>query len=184
MYDHLADGTAKFCGIDISNRAIDVARETASAQGLRQCEFSVMDAEHTSFPDGAFDVVFGHGILHHLDLGTCFPEIARILRPGGKAIFTEPLGHNPALNLFRKLTPQMRTPDERPLIMGDLRQAGQYFRRVDCNFFGLTTLAAVPFLRTPAGPAVMRMFEHVDRVLLRLPVVKRQAWSVLMTMTK
>jgi SAM-dependent methyltransferase len=131
VYDHLADGAAKFCGIDISDRAIDVARVTAQTQGLAHCEFTVMDAEHTTFPDGAFDVVFGHGILHHLDLAKCFPEIARILRPGGHAIFTEPLGHNPALNLYRKLTPRLRTPDEHPLLMADLRRARTYFSRVD-----------------------------------------------------
>lgn len=184
VYDHLADGAAQFCGIDISDRAIDVARMTAGSLGLSQCEFSVMDAEHTDFPDGAFDVVFGHGILHHLELERCFPEIARILRPGGKAIFTEPLGHNVALNLFRKLTPQMRTPDEHPLMMGDLRRTGMYFSQVDCQFFGLTTLAAVPFLKTRVGPGLMRVFERVDRILLRLPLVNRNAWSVLITLTK
>jgi SAM-dependent methyltransferase len=184
VYDHLADGAAKFCGIDISDRAIDVARLTARAQGLSHCEFTVMDAEQTTFPDGAFDVVFGHGILHHLDLARCFPEIARILRPGGRAIFTEPLGHNPALNLYRKLTPRMRTPDEHPLLMADLRRARGFFSRVDCTFYGLTTVLAVPFLKTSIGPALLKICERIDRYLLRVPLLNRNAWSVLITLTR
>jgi ubiquinone/menaquinone biosynthesis C-methylase UbiE len=100
--EQLSNDFATYHGIDISDQAIDVARKLAASQGLRNWEFTVMDAENLTFPDDEFDVVFGRGILHHLDLGRCFREIARVLHPGGKAIFTEPLGHNPALNLFRR----------------------------------------------------------------------------------
>lgn len=184
VYDHLADDAAKFHGIDISDQAIDIARQSAASQGLTNCEFTVMDAEKTTFPDNEFDVVFGRGILHHLDLGKCFPEIARILRPGGKAIFTEPLGHNPALNLFRKMTPHLRTPDEHPLLMRDLRFARTGFRGIEYEFYGLTTLLAVPFQRTIIGPGLMKLCEQADSLLLRLPLIQRNAWSLLLILTK
>jgi len=170
VYDHLSEGTDSFVGIDISNQAIELAQNLAIAQGLNQCEFTVMDAENMTFPDNSFDVVFGRGILHHLDLSKCFPEIARVLRPDGKAIFTEPLGHNPALNLFRQITPQLRTPDEHPLLMSDLRFVRTEFSKVECKFFGLTTLLAVPFQKTPIGSTLMTLCERVDKILLSLPL--------------
>jgi SAM-dependent methyltransferase len=184
IYDRLADNAASFHGIDISDKAIERARQNCASQGLTNCNFTVMDAENLTFSNDEFDVVFGRGILHHLDLNKCFTEISRVLRPGGKAIFTEPLGHNPAINLFRKMTPQYRTEDEHPLVMNDLKIARGAFREIECKFFGLTTLAAVPFNATAVGPAMMKFCERADSFLLQVPVIQRHAWSVLITLTK
>ena len=182
--NRLAHDTAQFYGIDISEEAIRKAQETAAAQGLTHCHFSVMDAEHLTFPDGMFDLVFGQGILHHLDLAQSLKEIARVLRPGGRAVFAEPMGHNPALNLFRKRTPELRTPDEHPLLMRDIRLARTMFSQVDLRFFGLTTLAAVPFLASPIGPRLMAFCEGLDRLILRVPFIQQNAWYVHLTLTK
>jgi ubiquinone/menaquinone biosynthesis C-methylase UbiE len=64
-----------------------------------------MNAEATTFPDNSFDLICGSSILHHLNLDKACAEIRRILRPDGGAVFIEPLGHNPLINMFRKLTP-------------------------------------------------------------------------------
>jgi SAM-dependent methyltransferase len=182
--NRLAHDTAHFYGIDISDEAISRARDTAASQGLTNCNFTVMDAEHLTFPDGMFDLVFGQGIIHHLDIAKSFTEIARVLRPGGIAVFAEPMGHNPALNLFRKHTPELRTPDEHPLLMRDIRVARTVFRKVDTRFFGMTTLAAVPFLKSPIGPGLMTCCERLDRAILRIPLIQQNAWYVHLTLTK
>jgi ubiquinone/menaquinone biosynthesis C-methylase UbiE len=39
------------------------------------------------FPDDRFDIVFAHGVLHHIpDVLTAQKEIARVLKPGGRLI--------------------------------------------------------------------------------------------------
>jgi SAM-dependent methyltransferase len=50
------------------------------------------DAEQLPFADGAFDLVFGHAVLHHLPgLDAALSEFARVLAPGGTlAIMGEP----------------------------------------------------------------------------------------------
>ncbi|HEX3318378.1 MAG TPA: class I SAM-dependent methyltransferase [Solirubrobacteraceae bacterium] len=46
------------------------------------------DAEALPFGDGAFDLVLGHAVLHHLpDLRRAFGEFHRVLRPGGTLVF-------------------------------------------------------------------------------------------------
>ncbi len=46
------------------------------------------DAEALPFPDGSFDLVIGHAVLHHLpDLGKAFAEFHRVLAPGGRIAF-------------------------------------------------------------------------------------------------
>ena len=46
------------------------------------------DAEALPFPDGSFDLVLGHAVLHHLpDLDKAFAEFHRVLAPGGRIVF-------------------------------------------------------------------------------------------------
>ncbi len=118
----LAEEGARVVGIDISSVAVASARVKAEEQHLgERLAFLVGDCEQLCFQDNSFDVICGAAILHHLDMDKALRAIARVLRPEGRAIFIEPLGHNPAISLFRSLTPQCRTPDEHPLKRADLR---------------------------------------------------------------
>lgn len=180
----IAECAGAFHGIDISDVAIEQARDTAATLGFRNCKFDAMDGEAMTFPSETFDVVFGRGIVHHLTTARCFAEVARVLKSGGSASFFEPMGHNPLINGFRKSTPDVRTADEHPLLMSDIQLAKQYFSRVEFEFFGLTTLFAVPFLKLPGGRALLNACDRMDRALLNLPWVRKNAWFVLLTLTK
>jgi ubiquinone/menaquinone biosynthesis C-methylase UbiE len=49
------------------------------------------NAEDLSFAEGSFDLVCGGSILHHLlEPAACLRECARVLKPGGFALFFEP----------------------------------------------------------------------------------------------
>ena len=62
-------------------------------------------------PVASFDIVCGSGIWCHLDLARSYAEIPRALELADAAgIFTEPLGHNSAINANRKRTPTLRHP--------------------------------------------------------------------------
>ena len=163
-------------GIDISDVAVQHANDQARAFNLRNTAFHVMNAEAMTFPDAHFDVVFGRGIIHHLDLHKSFREVARVLRRSGTALFWEPLGHNPLINGYRKATPHARTPDEHPLLKQDFDIARQYFQEVNLTFYGLTTLATVPFRDSALGDAMLRATALIDRVLFTVPAARWQAW--------
>lgn len=176
----LAEQGAHVTGIDISPVAIELATETARERGLSaSLDFTVMDAEHLAFDDATFDLVCGSGILHHLDLERAYSELARVLRPGGVAVFIEPMGHNPGINWYRSRTPQLRTVDEHPMLMADLAQARKHFAAVDTRFFTLTSLAAVPWRDRASFPRVVGALDAVDRGLFKaLPPTRRWAWMV------
>ena len=140
----LARAGATVTGIDISTVAIEEARADARAEGLTGTRFVDMNAENLTFPDDSFDRICGASILHHLDLDVACAGIARCLRPGGDAVFVEPLGHNPLVNLYRRATPGLRTPDEHPLRRDDFQTFERHFEQVDIHFFGLAALAAFP----------------------------------------
>jgi SAM-dependent methyltransferase len=51
----------------------------------------------TSFPDRSFDIIHGVGIVHHIGIESTFCEVNRLLRPGGIAVFHEPMGNSRTL---------------------------------------------------------------------------------------
>ena len=80
-------------------------------------------------------------------------EVARVMRPSAGALFIEPLGHNPVINLYRRRTPEQRTVDEHPLLMDDMAVVRAHFAQVDETYFhllGLLALLALPMAGTAA----------------------------------
>jgi SAM-dependent methyltransferase len=173
---------ARIKGIDISGKAVEAANERARAESL-PAEFYTMDAEALELLDASFDVVFGEGILHHLDLKKACGEIARVLRPRGRAIFVEPLGHNPVVNLYRKLTPNMRTVDEHPLVRSDIETFRRYFARVEVKYFHLATMVAIPLRRTPLFQPVLSLMHRLDEAVMKIARSARfWAWIAVIEM--
>ena len=177
---------ADVVGIDISSVAIDKSREIAKEEGLEdQIAYHVMNAEELQFDESSFDLVCGIGILHHLDTQRAAIEIARVLKPGGRAIFHEPLGHNPVFNRYRDSTPDLRTPDEHPLLKEDFVMMRQHFERVMVKPYNLGTLAAVPFRSTPLFGPLHMLLRGVDRGLMTiLPPLKWWAWQTVVELQK
>ena len=181
----LARHGADVVGIDISVEGIQQARTLAREEGLQdKLTFEVMNAEQLEFPDNHFDIVYGNSILHHLDLDNTCHELIRVLKPEGRAIFREPLGHNLLINLYRKLTPKMRTEDEHPLLASDLETLAGYFHAARFDYYTFCTLLAVPFRALPGFKGLLSVLEFFDRILLRLPFIKRQAWLVVIQLDR
>lgn len=165
------------CGIDISDEAVRQSVEMAKLEGLLNCGFSVMNAEQLEFPDQRFDLVFGVGIIHHLDLPVFYSEAARVLKPSGKMLFMEPMGYNPLINLYRKLTPKMRTPDEHPLLRKDMKLINNYFDELSISYYHFFTLFAVPFRNTRVFRSLLKCLQGIDGFMFRyVPGFKYLAW--------
>jgi SAM-dependent methyltransferase len=72
---------------DISPGMLRALRGNAERLGL-EVRTARADAESLPFPDGSFDLVLGHAVLHHLpDLDRAFGEFHRVLAPGGRIVF-------------------------------------------------------------------------------------------------
>jgi SAM-dependent methyltransferase len=179
-FDLMIEG-ARVTGIDISEVAISKAKEMMLEKNTGgDLRFAVMDAEDLAFEADEFSVVCGSGILHHLNVERAFKELSRVLKKEGKAVFMEPLGYNPLINLYRKMTPEMRSRDERPLTRPDIDLAGKYFGDVRIKHFHLLSLTAVPLRRIWGFQLLKRLLDRADGLLLSLPLVKWFAWMVVL----
>jgi ubiquinone/menaquinone biosynthesis C-methylase UbiE len=171
-------GARKVTGFDISDGQVKEAQRKAKELGVAdRTEFLVADAHHTGFPDDSFDLVVGVAILHHLDIEEALREIRRVLRPDGRAVFIEPLQHNPLLRLGRKLTPGARTPDEHPLTVHDWALAKSIFPNSRHTEQEFVTIPLMPFnlilpefIRKPLARKAVRLDR---RVLRKFPSTRK-----------
>ena len=73
-------------GVDRSEAMIAVAREK-----LPEVRFEIGDVEHVPFDDESFDLaVVSLALCHLSDPGDAVTELARVLRPGGTLVITNP----------------------------------------------------------------------------------------------
>jgi ubiquinone/menaquinone biosynthesis C-methylase UbiE len=79
---------AKVTGVDLTPELLAVARETAASEGFDDIDFREGDAEALELPDASFDVVLSTcGHMFAADQPKVAAEIARVTRPGGRAVF-------------------------------------------------------------------------------------------------
>lgn len=161
-------------------------------------------AEGLPFPDGSFDLVYGNGVLHHVDFLASAREVKRVLRPGGHAAFIEPLAHNPLINVYRKMAEDVRTETEAPLAMSDLRAIQDIFPKTTHREFWLFSLLLFIYFYVVerAHPSQVRYWKKVlaegeryrwlfrplrrlDSVVLTvLPSLGRYCWNTVVICTK
>lgn len=175
----LAQRGAVVTAIDISSTAISMAAARADQLGL-DIELREMNAEQLDFAPDSFDLVCGSGILHHLDTEVAAQQIKQVVAPGGRAVFLEPMGYNPAINWYRDRTPGMRTPDEHPLRRTDLVAYASVCRSMDVRYYGLLALGAAPVLNRSGGAPLAASLRALDRAVLRLPGVRLLAWMAVL----
>lgn len=71
-------------GTDIAKGAIGEARRRATEAGLARITYRVVDLDRVELEREAFDVVFGHQSVHHVqDLERLFKQVSAALKPKG-----------------------------------------------------------------------------------------------------
>lgn len=168
-----AAGARLAIGIDISGVSVQNARRVSAERGLTDKTFFLRaDCENTGLPPSSVDVVICAGVLHHLDVRRAFPEIQRILAPGGRVIAFEALDYNPLIKLYRNRNAHQRTEWEKAHILSlrEVRLAREYFDVGEIRYFHMASIAGVWL------PGLLPLLNGVDRVLTRIPGVQLMSW--------
>lgn len=188
---------------DYSPGMVEVALKLAEANGVG-IQGRTMNAIALDCPDNTFDFVYASNLLHHLpDPRAAILEMHRVLKPGGKACFWDPLKHNPIINVYRRIATKVRTEDETPLDINIVNFVQSNFSRTAYDTFWLATLWI--FLRFYLIEKVdpnkerywkkiiieharlkpeYRRLEKLDVLLKKIPLMKRFAWNLAVVATK
>lgn len=177
----------EYTGVDISDECISANISDCLEAGLTASFFCDDANALTTLKGNKYDLLILSGTLHHLDLDKALPALAEITEENGKVIMWEPMGTNPAFNLFRMLTPKIRTPDEHPLNFNDLKTIKKLFPGSTFQFHTLTALAAAPLAMAPSkriqqfSNKISLLLGWLDEKLGRIPIVKRLHWIVIIS---
>lgn len=188
---------------DLSEEMLVLTSKLAEKRGL-SVKTSHGPAETLDLPEASFDVVYAANVIHHLsDQDAFYAAILRLLKPGGLFISWDPVRYNPVINVYRRMAMDVRSEDEFPLGLADLKKARSYFGEVDVRFFWLATL--VLFLKyylidrvdpnkerywkriyeeSAASLRWWRPFYWLDAVLTRLPGLRWLSWNMVMVAKK
>jgi SAM-dependent methyltransferase len=171
----LARRGAHVWAMDISASLVQKARQRLALNGgSPNVRFLVASAHEIPLAAGSVDIVFGIAVLHHLDLASAAREIKRVLRPGGRAIFQEPVRNSELIKFLRGLIPYRRqdlSPYERTLTEAELREFGAGFTRYRSRGFGLPHInlgQVLPGIRDRMHP----LYRLDGRILRRFPALE------------
>jgi 2-polyprenyl-3-methyl-5-hydroxy-6-metoxy-1,4-benzoquinol methylase len=181
----LARSGARVTTFDISEASVDAARTRVEANGVEdRVEFAVASAEELPFPDGRFDLVVGKAILHHLDPELGPRELARVMRPGGRAAFSEPMGTNPLLKFVRDHVPYPNKHErgaDRPLTSSDVKAWAVGFQEFHIHEVQLLSMVERAFGFRRKFKTLRRM----DAILLaRIPYLRRFCRYAILTFVR
>lgn len=135
---------AKITAIDLSDRMLDQAARKAEQEGIA-VELLQMDAQALQFPDNIFDTVVTTCVFCSVPnpvLG--LREIARVLKPTGRAVLLEhvrsetPLGI--VMDLLNPLVVRMSGANINRRTVENVRRAGLVMEGVDSFLFNIVKL--------------------------------------------
>ncbi len=172
----LAHNGAQVYAYDISPRAVEVTRQRAKINGVSsRVHLQVCGHIERAFSGMTFDHVIGYGALHHLPLEGLAEKIYHRLKPGGVAVFAEPVANSKALQLLRRCVPfyhSQPTQDEAPMTDRDVDRFAQQFDGVVQRKFQMIS-RVWPFF--PNSWSLARSLHRLDYGLLKLPPLQRFA---------
>jgi SAM-dependent methyltransferase len=188
----LADRISMGVGVDISVPMLD---EAVRHHPRKRLFFVQGDATTLPLADSCIDVIFMLGGIHHVnDRHRLFAEIARILKPGGRFYFREPVSDFILWRWIRavvyRLSPILDHGTERPLLyretvpaLADCGLACQVWRTHGFLGFCLFMNSDVLFFNrlfrfVPGIRRVTRFFARLDDRILRLPLMARAGLQV------
>jgi SAM-dependent methyltransferase len=77
----------RWTGIDLTGESVDRVRTRLELRKLPYEDITQASVLELPFPDNRFDVVFSHGVLHHVPgIAKAQSEVARVLRPAGELV--------------------------------------------------------------------------------------------------
>lgn len=190
---------AKVTTVDVSPAMVETALRLGKKFNV-ELDGIVSEGENLNAPAESYDLIYIANTIHHIqDRPSLFEQMRRALKPGGMFFSYDPLTYNPAINIYRRIATEVRTPDEAPLSIADIRLARKYFKDVGHREFWISSLAlfAKYYLADGVHPNADRYWKRIlrenrkslswwiplaklDSVLTRIPLVRWMAWNVVM----
>ena len=163
---------ANITAIDISPALLQIAEKK-----VPEVSFKVENAMDLSFEDESFDCVYGNSTIHHLEIFEALNEFYRVLKEGGKLIFSEPNMINPQICLQKKI-PYIKkrmgeSPDETAINRWRLN-----YKLQKCGFRKIK-IFPYEFLHPYTPKNLIKPVRRIEKLLEKVPLIREIAGSVI-----
>lgn len=200
---YFAKKGADVTALDISIGMLEVVQKVARKHGV-SLSTKQSSSDHIDFEDESFDIVYAANLLHHVDIFSTIKEASRVLKKGGYFVSWDPIAHNPIVNVYRRMATEVRSRDEHPIKMKQLKSISNYFSHMETEttwFFTLLIFLKYFFI-DKVHPNEERywkkiLIEHkkleknyyrlekLDKFVLKVfPFLKRYCWNVVIIAIK
>jgi len=191
---------ANVTATDLSQGMLDATQKLADVNKVT-LKTHKSDAESLRFSeDQKFDVIYVGNLFHHVDVEKTIALLTPHIAPGGVMVSWDPLAYNPIINVYRKMAMGVRTEDEHPLTVKDIKAFSKYFSKVESQYFWFTTLSIFIIMaliqrRNPNQERfwkkvveesdrwawLYRPLEKLDQMILSVfPFLRPLCWNVVM----
>ncbi|MCC5945988.1 MAG: methyltransferase domain-containing protein [Bernardetiaceae bacterium] len=191
---------------DISPKMGELAQALAAHHGT-SIKTVITPAEKMTFEADTFDFIYCANLMHHVppeEQEDWIANMHHFLKKGGKLYTWDPIKYNPVINVYRRMATEVRTIDEMPLGFDILKLYRKYFTQVSHREFWLSTLYLFLhyYLIKRYNPNKVRYWKRIykennktigwwfkplralDSALLKLPLVRRLAWNMVVVAVK
>lgn len=168
---------ARIFSLDVSYDLIELAKKK---KGARKASFCCASAYELGFKDKSFDVIIGMSVLHHLDIDRAFKEFARVLKDGGRMVFSEPNMLNPHIFAERTFFREYfhNSPDETAFVRFSLA------RKMKKHGFRDVSIRPFDFLYPKIPASIAPAMDTLLRAVEKVPVVSELAGSLFIRASK
>lgn len=183
------ENTRKLIGVDLSINSIKMAKDISVSKGIA-AEYCLMDCEQLAFKSDTFDLLIDYGTFSSLHLDPAIEEIIRVLKANGTLIAVETFGHNPIMNIKRKINvlfgARTKWAASHILKQNDWEKIRKRFANSEINYFILMTPLMVPLFKILPKSIfdhLLNKIEGIDFKLLKRPVFQKFAFKTVVIMS-
>ena len=161
---------------DLTQKSIELTRKRAQVNGVSdRMELQVCGDFAQAFPGQKFDHIIGYAALHHVPMQGLSEMVYDRLKPGGVAVFAEPVINSKLLDRVRNCVPFYHvtpTQDEVPLNDRDILEFAKPFDRIVRREFQCVS-RIWPFF--PNNWPLAVGLHWLDHYLMKIPTLRRFA---------
>lgn len=126
--------------LDLSQGMLDTTKKLAKVNQV-DVKIHLGTSEKFNFSNNEkFDIIYVGNCFHHSEIDKSINEIKKHLSKDGILVSWDPMAYNPIINIYRKIATKVRTIDEHPLTLKDLRLFKKNFSNIEIEYFWFTTL--------------------------------------------
>lgn len=176
-------GAALAIGLNPNEAALVQAKSYAKKQ---KCDgntvFLPSSCEKSGLPNESVDVIVVDDFQNKPDLSFTFPELRRILKPGGRILFMGTLDFNPFVKA-RELVTAKKTKIT-PSYNNIETFAQEFFQVGELKYWHLLSTGVAYISSFKIQSKVLSLLNPLDRYLAKIPGIRRLAWQFTLELKK